>query len=144
MSAAKTDVKFDFVNGSVGNFFFAGARMFFRSMEAAILLYSRISRAPAESVVVPNIVLDENVRVALGAELRNGSTIRGKNEISHPTQDPKSFSKAPNASSSKPSSLGGDLVKKSKTVAKAREFINQGKDVKKAVKAKAASSTFWM
>jgi hypothetical protein len=57
----------------VGNFFFAGARMFFRSMEAAILLYSRISRAPAESVVVPNIVLDENVRVALGAELRNGA-----------------------------------------------------------------------
>lgn len=145
VSAAKTDVKFDFVNGSVGNFFFAGARMFFRSMEAAILLYSRISRAPAESVVVPNIVLDENVRVALGAELCNGSTIRGQNEISHPTPDPKSFSKAPNASSSKkPSSLGGDLVKKSKTVAKAREFINQGKDVKKAGKAKAASSTFWM
>jgi hypothetical protein len=26
VSAAKTDVKFDFVNGSVGNFFFAGAR----------------------------------------------------------------------------------------------------------------------
>jgi hypothetical protein len=90
-------------------------------------------------------VLDENVRVALGAELCNGSTIRGQNEISHPTPDPKSFSKAPNASSSKkPSSLGGDLVKKSKTVAKAREFINQGKDVKKAGKAKAASSTFWM
>ena len=43
VSAAKTDVKFDFVNGSVGNFFFAGARMFFRSMEAAILLYARIS-----------------------------------------------------------------------------------------------------
>jgi len=31
----------------VGNFFFAGARMFFRSMEAAILLYSRVSRIPA-------------------------------------------------------------------------------------------------
>jgi hypothetical protein len=65
-----------FVNGSVGNFFFAGARMFFRSMEAAILLYSRVSRIPAESVVVPNIVLDDNVRVALGAELENGETIR--------------------------------------------------------------------
>ena len=143
VSAAKTDAKFDFVNGSVGNFFFAGARMFFRSMEAAILLYSRISRAPAESVVVPNILLDENVRVALGAELQNGSTIRGQNEISHPTPDPKSFSKASTASEKKPD-FGGDLVKKSKTVAKAREFINQGKELKKAGKAKAASSTFWM
>ena len=144
VSAAKTDVKFDFVNGSVGNFFFAGARMFFRSMEAAILLYARISRAPAESVVVPNIVLDENVRVALGAELQNGSTIRGQNEISHPTPDPKSFSKASTASEKKSPDFGGDLVKKSKTVAKAREFINQGKELKKAGKAQAASSTFWM
>ena len=144
VSAAKTDAKFDFVNGSVGNFFFAGARMFFRSMEAAILLYARISRAPAESVVVPNIVLDENVRVALGAELQNGSTIRGQNEISHPTPDPKSFSKASTASEKKSPDFGGDLVKKSKTVAKAREFINQGKELKKAGKAQAASSTFWM
>ena len=93
ITAAKTPVKFDFVNGSVGNFFFAGARMFFRSMEAAILLYSRVSRIPAESVVVPNIVLDDNVRVALGAELENGETIRGQNEISHPSPDPKTFTK---------------------------------------------------
>ena len=143
VSAAKTDVKFDFVNGSVGNFFFAGARMFFRSMEAAILLYARISRAPAESVVVPNIVLDENVRVALGAELRNGSTIRGQNEISHPTPDPKTFSKNPSARDGDSYDVG-DLVKKSKTVAKARAFINQATELKKAGKAKAASSTFWM
>ena len=132
VTAAKTDAKFDFVNGSVGNFFFAGARMFFRSMEAAILLYSRISRAPSESLVVPNIVLDENVRVALGAELQNGATVRGQNEISHPTPDPKKFSKTET-----------DLFKKSKTVMKAREFINQGKELKKQGKAKAASSTFW-
>lgn len=143
VSAARTDVKFDFVNGSVGNFFFAGARMFFRSMEAAILLYARISRAPAESVVVPNIVLDENVRVALGAELRNGSTIRGQNEISHPTPDPKTFSKNPSARDGDSYDVG-DLVKKSKTVAKARAFINQAKELEKAGKAKAASSTFWM
>jgi hypothetical protein len=35
-------------------------------------------------------------------------------------------------------------VKKSKTVAKARAFINQATELKKAGKAKAASSTFWM
>ena len=139
VTAAKTDKKFDFVNGSVGNFFFAGARMFFRSMEAAILLYSRISRAPSESVVVPNIVLDENVRVALGAELQNGSTIRGQNEISHPTPDPKSFSKTGPAKQSKTT----EYVKKSKTVAKARYFINQGRELKKKGKARAASSAFW-
>jgi len=48
---------------------------------------------PPESVVVPNIVLDDNVRVALGAELENGETIRGQNEISHPSPDPKTFTK---------------------------------------------------
>jgi hypothetical protein len=133
ITAAKTDVKFDYVNGSVGNFFFAGARMFFRSMEAAILLYSRVSRIPDESVVVPNIVLDENVRVALGAELVDGTTIRGQNEISHPSIDPKSFTK----------NKTNDLLAKSKTVSKAREFINRGKDAAKKGRAQAASSTFW-
>ena len=38
--------RFAFVNGSIGNFFFAGARMFFRSMEAAIFLYARVSKLP--------------------------------------------------------------------------------------------------
>ena len=140
VTAAKTDFKFDFVNGSVGNFFFAGARMFFRSMEAAILLYSRISRVPQDSVVVPNIVLDENVRVALGAELQNGHTIRGQNQISHPTPDPKSFSKDFDFLLDSKTS---DLVKKSKTVQKARVFINQGRALKKSGKAQAASSEFW-
>jgi len=95
VTAAKvgSDGAFDFVNGSVGNFFFAGARMFFRSMEAAILLYSRVSRIPDESLVVPNILLPDNVRVALGAELVDGSTIRGQNEISHPAPDAKFFKK---------------------------------------------------
>lgn len=55
ITAAKTPVKFDFVNGSVGNFFFAGARMFFRSMEAAILLYS--VRGGALSLPHPQIHL---------------------------------------------------------------------------------------
>jgi hypothetical protein len=33
--------RFNYINGSVGNFFFAGARLFFRSLEAAIFLFSR-------------------------------------------------------------------------------------------------------
>lgn len=43
--------KFNFRNGSVGNFFFAGARIFFRSLEAAIFLFSRVARLPEGSQV---------------------------------------------------------------------------------------------
>ena len=126
--AAKVPIKFDFVNGSVGNFFFAGARMFFRSMEAAILLYSRVSRIPTESLVVPNIVLDDNVRVALGATLEDGTTLRGQNEISHPSADPKRFEKV------KVNTKTGGIV---------RGLVTKGGDIRRQGKALAASSDFW-
>jgi len=74
--------RFDFRNGSVGNFFFAGARTFFRSLEAAIFLFSRVARIPEGSVVAPAILTEE--RITLGAELHNGRFIRGQNSISHP------------------------------------------------------------
>ena len=74
--------KFCFRNGSVGNFFFAGARTFFRSLDAAIFLYSRVSGIPQESYVLPVIQSDD--RLLLGAELSSGTLIRGQNEISHP------------------------------------------------------------
>ena len=126
--ASKNPIKFDFVNGSVGNFFFAGARMFFKSMEAAILLYSRVSRIPTESLVVPNIVLDDNVRVALGAKLEDGTTIRGQNEISHPSAEPKRFEKV------KVNTKTGGIV---------RELVTKGGDIRRQGKALAASSDFW-
>lgn len=78
-----TEEKFCFVNGSVGNFFFAGARTFFRSLEAAIFLYSRVSGIPQESYVLPVIQSDD--RLLLGAELEDCSLVRGQNEISHPS-----------------------------------------------------------
>ena len=148
VTAAKTDgPKFDFVNGSVGNFFFAGARMFFRSMEAAILLYSRVSNIPEESTVVPNIVLGDNVRVALGAELENGVTIRGQNEISHPSPDPKTFTKTGplgrSGAAGGKTRLASEILAKSKTVSKARASIKYGRDVAARGKAQAASSEFW-
>lgn len=65
-----------------GNFFFAGARLFFRSLEAAIFLFSRVARIPEGSLVLPAICTEE--RITLGAELANASIIRGQNEISHP------------------------------------------------------------
>ncbi|XP_048141518.1 uncharacterized protein LOC115752930 isoform X2 [Rhodamnia argentea] len=74
---------FCFSNGSIGNFFFAGARVFFQSLDAAIFLFSRVSDIPSESLVLP--VISTNDRLTLGCELWDGTLIRGQNEISHPT-----------------------------------------------------------
>jgi len=52
---------------SIGNFFFAGARVFFQSLDAAIFLFSRVSQIPAESLVLP--VISTNDRLTLGCEL---------------------------------------------------------------------------
>nr|XP_018627952.1 putative gluconeogenesis factor isoform X2 [Nicotiana tomentosiformis] len=79
----RSDELFCFSNGSIGNFFFAGARLFFQSLDAAIFLFSRVSEIPAESLVLP--VISTNERLTLGCELLDGTVIRGQNEISHPT-----------------------------------------------------------
>ncbi|KAK2642406.1 hypothetical protein Ddye_024169 [Dipteronia dyeriana] len=78
-----TNESFCFSNGSIGNFFFAGARIFFQSLDAAIFLFSRVSDIPSESLVLP--VISTNDRLTLGCELWDGTVIRGQNEISHPT-----------------------------------------------------------
>ncbi|KAL6206686.1 hypothetical protein ACLB2K_023933 [Fragaria x ananassa] len=69
----------------IGNFFFAGARVFFRSLDAAIFLFCRVSDIPSESLVLP--VISTNDRLTLGCELSDGTIIRGQNEISHPTKE---------------------------------------------------------
>ncbi|PWA56025.1 maternal effect embryo arrest 18 [Artemisia annua] len=79
----RTNESFSFSNGSIGNFFFAGARIFFQSLDAAIFLFSRVSQIPTESLVLP--VISTNDRLTLGCELWDGMIIRGQNEISHPT-----------------------------------------------------------
>ncbi|KAH6758152.1 maternal effect embryo arrest 18 [Perilla frutescens var. frutescens] len=79
----RSDEVFCFSNGSIGNFFFAGARIFFQSLDAAIFLFSRVSQIPTESLVLP--VISTNDRLTLGCELWDGTVIRGQNEISHPT-----------------------------------------------------------
>ncbi|KAM7530610.1 hypothetical protein LguiB_034020 [Lonicera macranthoides] len=79
----RSNVSFCFSNGSIGNFFFAGARIFFDSLEAAIFLFSRVSDIPVESLVLP--VISTNDRLTLGCELWDGIIIRGQNQISHPT-----------------------------------------------------------
>ncbi|KAL2475194.1 maternal effect [Abeliophyllum distichum] len=79
----RSEESFCFSNGSIGNFFFAGARIFFQSLDAAIFLFSRVSDIPSESQVLP--VISTNDRLTLGCELLDGTIIRGQNEISHPT-----------------------------------------------------------
>ncbi|XP_028782238.1 uncharacterized protein YNL011C isoform X1 [Neltuma alba] len=79
----RSDESFCFSNGSIGNFFFAGARIFFQSLDAAIFLFSRVSEIPSDSLVLP--VISTNDRLTLGCELWDGTIIRGQNEISHPT-----------------------------------------------------------
>ena len=74
--------RFSFRHGSVGNFFFAGARLFFRSLEAAIFVFSRVARIPDGSEVLPAVCTEE--RLVLAALLADGTVLRGQNEISHP------------------------------------------------------------
>ena len=73
---------FDFTGGSVGNFFFAGARTFFGSLPAAIFLFSKVAEIPTGSRVLPAVLTEE--RLVLGAELKNRRRIRGQYNISHP------------------------------------------------------------
>jgi len=77
---------FDFTNGSTGNFFFTGARMFFDSLEAAIFLWSRLAGIPFRSAVVP--VISTNHQMTLVAQLDDalGTTLHGQQAISHPSE----------------------------------------------------------
>ena len=45
--------KFDFRGGSVGNFFFTGARLFFRSLEAAVFWFSKVAGILPDTKVEP-------------------------------------------------------------------------------------------
>lgn len=62
-----------FPSCSIGNFFFAGARIFFQSLDAAIFLFSRVSEIPCDSLVLP--VISTNDRLTLGCELQVWSLI---------------------------------------------------------------------
>ncbi|SAM03295.1 hypothetical protein [Absidia glauca] len=72
---------FNFRNGSIGNFFLTGARLFFGSLEAAIFLFSAITGIRDTSVVP---IINTNHTAAIAAILEDGETLRGQCEISHP------------------------------------------------------------
>lgn len=77
--------KFDLRNGSIGNFFFTGARIVLGSLETAIFVYKSVARIPELTQVVP--LIDNSDRLTIAARLANEEIIIGQNEISHPSQN---------------------------------------------------------
>ncbi|CAO3677600.1 unnamed protein product [Rhizopus microsporus] len=73
--------RFNFCNGSIGNFFLSGARIFTGSLEAAIFLFASIIGVP-NNLVIP--VINTNQTATIAATLVNGQTLIGQCEISHP------------------------------------------------------------
>ncbi|KAG1456492.1 hypothetical protein G6F46_005438 [Rhizopus delemar] len=73
--------RFNFCNGSIGNFLLTGARIFTGSLEAALFLFASIIGVPG--LVTPVVNTDQTVTIA--ATLLNGSTLTGQCEISHPS-----------------------------------------------------------
>ncbi|KAF9404510.1 hypothetical protein BGZ94_004127 [Podila epigama] len=75
--------RFSFANGSIGNLFLTGARMFFGSLESAIFLFAAITGITQPTRVIP--VINTNHGIAIAALLKNGNTILGQCAISHPS-----------------------------------------------------------
>ncbi|KAI8082096.1 hypothetical protein BDF21DRAFT_337942 [Thamnidium elegans] len=76
--------RFNFCNGSIGNFFLTGARLFTGSLEAAIFLFASITGITSvPTSVVP--VINSNQTVTIAASLMDGETLVGQCEISHPS-----------------------------------------------------------
>lgn len=82
----KRGTSFRFALGSVGNFFFTGARLFFASLEAAIFLFSRVAKIPETLQVLPAIraLAGDERRLTLAVDLIDGTRIVGQSAISHP------------------------------------------------------------
>ncbi len=74
---------FDICNGSVGNFFFSGARMFLGSLETAIFMYSSVARISPVTHVLP--IIDSNDCLGIGVKLANQEVVIGQHMISHPS-----------------------------------------------------------
>lgn len=74
--------QFDIRNGSIGNFFFSGARMVLGSLETAIFMYSSVARISTTTYVLP--IIDSNERLGISVQLENGEMIIGQHMISHP------------------------------------------------------------
>ncbi|OLL26010.1 hypothetical protein NEOLI_000183 [Neolecta irregularis DAH-3] len=78
---SRPSLPFDFRNGSIGNFFLSGARLFFGSLESAIFQFASIAGIPEKTAVLP--ILNSNFSQHIAAKLTNGEIIAGQSQISH-------------------------------------------------------------
>lgn len=78
----RSDARFDMRNGSIGNFFFSGARMALGSLEAAIFMYSSVAQIPPTTRVLP--IVESNEQLGIGVRLENDELLIGQHAISHP------------------------------------------------------------
>ncbi|KAI7872640.1 hypothetical protein BDF14DRAFT_1715995 [Spinellus fusiger] len=79
----RANKRFNFCNGSIGNFFLTGARLFFGSLEAALFLFSALTGVSEPTAVVP--VINTNHTATIAAMLENNDILVGQCEISHPS-----------------------------------------------------------
>eukprot|EP01012_Entosiphon_sulcatum_P008264 TRINITY_DN14429_c0_g1_i1.p1 TRINITY_DN14429_c0_g1~~TRINITY_DN14429_c0_g1_i1.p1 ORF type:complete len:403 (+),score=54.02 TRINITY_DN14429_c0_g1_i1:35-1243(+) len=92
-SILKVRPDFDLRNGSIGNFYLSGAKLFFGSLDTCIFWFSRIAGVPSGTRVVPAAHPPSSQRYCaftLAADLTDGTTVVGQNAISHPNESPKS------------------------------------------------------
>ncbi|KAJ3247363.1 hypothetical protein HDU77_008619 [Chytriomyces hyalinus] len=82
-SMSESNPGFDFRGASIGNIFLTGCRLFFHSLEAAIFQFAKTVGCPVPTHVLP-IISTNDATVAIGVTLRNGQSIFGQCEISHP------------------------------------------------------------
>lgn len=75
--------RFDLQNGSIGNFFFTGARLVLGSLETAVFVYSSVAKIVCDTRVLP--IIDTMDRLTIAALLKNGTTLIGQDSISHPS-----------------------------------------------------------
>lgn len=74
--------QFKLQHGSIGNFFFSGARMALGSLETAIFLYSSTAQISTHTTVLP--IIDSNDELGIGVKFENEEIILGQHLISHP------------------------------------------------------------
>lgn len=75
---------FNFSHCSIGNLILSGARLFFMSLDAAIEFMLHTNRVPSRFSVLPCINTNQSSNIA--ARLKDGTTIVGQTEISHPSR----------------------------------------------------------
>ena len=77
---------FVWCSGSVGNFFFTGARLFFKSLDAAIFWWSRVAQIPEYARVIPAVLDSVWDHTSTISSLTLGAVINTRNNSNNPNK----------------------------------------------------------